>query len=259
MKVAKLYPLRGKNIVSIRWQHLLVTLLVIGVVRVTYGEAEKTASSRSQQLLSSLRQSRASYDTVAVRFTQSKSLSLLDVTLESQGMVFFQRPGRMRYEMIAPVQSLLLYNGKKVQNYAFSEGQWKRLRSPGAAVVGKVLRQIGAWMQGDFSKDQEMFEITVYASEQGGGRIHLTPRSDALREFVQGIELNVETAPDYRVSRVTIRESDTDRTVLLFDQELTNPRIPEDTFKSPKASAACRSLFRKAEDSAVNKVEEQDP
>ncbi len=259
MKVATLYPSRGKNIVLIRWQHLLITLLVIGTGRVTQGGTAQTATSRSQQLLNSLRQSRASYDTVAVRFTQSKSLSLLDVTLESKGLVFFQRPGWVRYEIISPVQSLLLYNGKKVRSYAFSEGQWKLLRSPGAATVGKVLRQIGVWMQGDFSGDQEMFEIDVHPSEQGGGRIHLTPRSDTLREFVQGIELNVEKAPDYRVTRVTIRESDTDRTVLMFDQELKNPRIPEGTFKSPKASIACRELFRKVRDSAANKVEEQDP
>ncbi len=259
MGVTLLYPSRRKNVAAIGRRYLLTTLLLMGVVRVTQGETEKTTASRSQELLSSLRESRASYDAVAVHFTQSKHLMLLDVKLESEGIIFFQRPKLLRYEIIAPFQSLLLYNGKKVRSYAFSEGQWRLLRSPGAATVGKVFRQLGSWMQGDFSADQEMFEINVHPSEQGGGRIDLVPRSDTLREFIQSIELTVEKAADYRVSRVTIRESDTDRTVLLFTQELNNPQIPEGTFESPDASVACQKLFREAGDSEAKKVEEQKP
>ncbi len=259
MDIVPSYPSCAKRSVAPAWCCLLVTLLVVGIVRVTQGGTENTDTSRSEALLSSLRQSRASYDTVAVYFTQRKRLALLDVTLESKGMIFFQRPHWVRYEIIAPIQSLLLYNGKKVQNYVFSQGQWKLLRSPGAAVVGKVFRQLGSWMQGDFSADQKMFEIKVHPSEQGEGRIDLIPRSDTLREFIQRIELNVEKAPDYRVNRVTIRESDTDHTVMVFEQELNNPDIPQDTFKTPDSSAACQGLFRKAGDSTVNKVEEPTP
>ncbi len=220
-----------------------MTALLLSVGRADDVGSTSKQKSDSPPLLQLLRESRAPYHTFATRFVQHKRLAMLDVTLESEGMIFFRRPGSIRYEIIAPVQSLLMYDGKKVRCYAFSEGTWKLLNSPGATAVGQVLRQIGRWIQGDFDADSKMFEIEVVPAEDEGGAIHLVPRSEAFRKYIQRIIIHVEKAPDYRVTRVTIRESDVDVTEMCFRQELRNQPIPEGTFFSPEASEACQALF----------------
>jgi outer membrane lipoprotein-sorting protein len=223
---------------------------LLSLLSVTTGRAESAASAKGQtelpqqpELLKLLRESRSPYHTFATRFTQRKRLAMLDVTLESEGMIFFSRPGSVRFEMLAPVRSLMIYDGKKVRCYTFTEGAWRLLNNPAATALGQVLRQIGRWIQGDFDADRKMFAIDVAPSETGAGCIRLTPRSEALTKYIQRIEIYVEKAREYQVTRVIIRESDVDLTDMRFRQELRNQPVPEGTYTSPEASSACQNVF----------------
>jgi outer membrane lipoprotein-sorting protein len=213
---------------------------------------ERTDDSSQQPLLRRLRESRAPYDRFATRFIQHKRLAILDVAIESEGMIFFQRPGSIRYEILSPAKSVLTYDGKDVRCFAFSESKWSQLKNPGATAIGQVLRQIGCWIQGNFDADQKMFEIVVESSENGGGVINLIPRSKAMADYIQKIEIHVEKASEYRVTQVIIRESDVDVTEMIFQQELLNQSIPQGAFSSPDASDACRAIFPKEGDRDPN-------
>jgi len=226
----------------------MAILVVAGSAVRSPADPAQSDSTQQPPLLRLLRESRAPYHTVAVRFTQNKRMTILDVTLKSEGMIFFRRPGLIRYEVVSPVKSLLLHNGKKAQCYAFTEGQWEQLRSPGASAVGRILRQIGHWIQGDFDTDQKMFDLSVQPWEEGAGRIQLTPRSEALAEYIQQVDIYVDKAPQYEVKRVVIHESNVDTTELLFRQEQRNKPIPEDTFVSAQASQACLDVFPQTQD-----------
>jgi outer membrane lipoprotein-sorting protein len=223
---------------------LLLTLpMMAGRAESDVYSKEQAGSPQQSELLRMLRESRASYHAFATRFVQRKHLAILDVDLQSEGMIFFRRPGSVRYEILSPVRSLMTYDGKKVQCYTFTEGAWKQLNNPAATAIGQVLRQIGRWIQGDFDTDRKMFDIDVAPSDNDAGCIRLTPRNKALTKYIQRVEIYVEKAPDYRVTRVIIRESEVDFTDMRFRQELRNPSIPEGAFSSPEASSACLQIF----------------
>lgn len=216
--------------------------------------AKEQAGSPKPELLRLLRESRAPYNTFATRFSQRKHLDMLEVDLTSEGMIFFSRPGLVRYEILSPVRSLMAYDGKKVRCYAFSESKWRLLNNPSATAIGQVLRQIGRWIQGDFDADRKMFEISVVPSAQGGC-IHLVPRSEAVTRYIRRIEIYVEkTADSYGVNRVIIRESDVDTTEMRFRQELRNQTVPEGAFSSPEASDACQAVFPPEENPDPNEA-----
>jgi outer membrane lipoprotein-sorting protein len=230
---------------SIRATRLCVSFLAaILFVAVPADASEKQVDAPQQpDLLRLLRESREPYGTFATRFVQHKHLDMLDVNLVSEGMIFFSRPGSVRYEIVSPVRSLMVYDGKKVRCYAFSEDKWHLLNNPGVTAIGQMLRQIGRWIQGDFDADRKMFEISVVPSAEGGS-ICLVPRSEALAQYIRRIEIHVEKrSGDYGVDRVVIRESDVDTTEMRFRQELRNRPVPEGTFSSPDASDACRAVF----------------
>lgn len=233
---------------------LSVILTVTGLAFCSDAPKEQANSPEQPALLRLLRESRAPYHSFATRFTQRKKLAMLDVSLDSEGMIFFERPGSVRYEILAPVRSLMAYDGKKVRCYAYTEGKWSLMNSPGATAIGQVLRQIGRWVQGDFDADRKMFDIQVVVDPNGGGCIHLTPRSSAVAEYIKRIEIYVEKKSDYHVTRVVIRESDVDTTEMQFRQELSNPSIPEGTFVSPQASDACQAVFAKKDRSDPNEA-----
>lgn len=245
--------------VYFRWALLLTILAVTANAPRSLTAQEQPDSAQQPPLLWLLRESRAPYHTVAVRFTQNKRLTILDVTLKSEGMIFFRRPGLIRYEVISPVKSLLIHNGKKARCYAFTEDRWELLRSPGVSAVGRVLQQIGHWIQGDFDTDQKMFDLSVLPWDKGAGRIRLTPHSDALAEYIQRVDIYVDKAPQYEVKRVVIHESNVDTTELLFRLERRNKPIPEDTFSSAQASQACLEFFRQSQDDDPNNIEKPEP
>jgi hypothetical protein len=184
---------------------------------------------------------------------------MLDVTLESEGMIFFSRPGSIRFEMLSPVRSLMLYDGKKVRCYTFTDGAWKLLNNPAATAIGQVLRQIGRWIQGDFDADRKMFDIDVVPAETGAGCIRMLPRNEALSKYIQRIEIYVEKAPEYRVTRVLIRESDVDMTDMRFRQELRNQPTPEGTYSSAEATSACLSVFPRENPPDPNEAKKPKP
>jgi outer membrane lipoprotein-sorting protein len=225
-----------------RARHLLLMILLTGA-GLCAAPAEDRAAAAPSSLLERLRDARLDTRTVAVRFTQTKQLALLDVTLTSEGWIFYQRPDSVRYEIRSPIRSLLMYDGRRVRNFAHSEGAWQRLRSPAADAVGRVMRQIGHWLQGDFTTDGSLFEVSAEASPESAGVIALVPKTEALREFIQRIELTVVRDPEYRVSRVVIRESAQDVTQLHFRQETLDAALPAGTFDRADVSEACEKVF----------------
>lgn len=255
MTVAKLSPLRIRAIgvsAPVTWVLSLAIVMVAADGPCLYAGQEQNDSAQQPPLLRLLRESRASYHTVAVQFTQTKRLAILDVTLKSEGMIFFRRPGLIRYEIVSPARSLLIHDGKRARCYAFTEGQWELLRSPGATAVGRVLRQIGHWIQGDFDTDQKMFDLSVLPWAEGAGCIRLTPRSEGLAEYIHSVHIYVDDGPDYQVRRVVIHESEVDTTELLFRRERRNKSVPEGTFVSPDASDACVDFFRQTQQDDPN-------
>ncbi len=251
--------IRPRCVETQNFASLHIWVILLSILSLVPGRAESAAGPKDQagappqpELLKLLRESRAPYQAFATRFVQRKHLAILDTDLQSEGMIFFRRPGSVRYEMLAPVRSLMTYDGKKVQCYTFTEGAWKLLNNPAATAIGQVLRQIGRWIQGDFDADRKMFDIDVVPADNYAGCIRLIPRSTALAKYIQRVEIYVAKAPDYRVTRVIIRESEVDLTDMRFRQELRNPSIPEGTFSAPEASGACRGIFPREERSDPN-------
>lgn len=258
MRTARLLPLWTKTrtgSVTIRWMLLLAVLSATADTPCLHADQKSADSTQQPPLLRLLRESRGPYQTVAVRFVQNKRLTILDVILKSEGMIFFRRPGLIRYEIVSPVKSLLLHDGQKTRCYAFTEGRWELLRSPGVNAVGRILKQIGHWIQGDFDADQKMFHLNVLPWDKGAGRIQLTPRSKTLAEYIRQIDIYVDKAPSFQVSRVVLHESDVDTTEMLFGQERRNKPIPEKTFVSPDLSQACLDFFVQTENEDPNELE----
>lgn len=160
-------------------------------------------------------------------FVQERHLSILIDPLTSKGRCFFIRPQQLRWEIVQPYHSLLIYNNKRIAKFDIQEGQLRKLHTAGEDLMRGILGQIIAWMQGDFEAAAKVYHLQMYQKET----LHLLlkPRSKELAVNIQTIELIFSEAMDY-IQTVRIIESPMDFIRIDFRQVEHNTGIPEQIF-----------------------------
>jgi len=126
----------------------------------------------------------------ATRFTQRKHMTLLDVDLESEGMIFF-RSRTWFATRSSRGAVLMMYDGKKVRCYAFSEANESAEQPAPSHRAG--LATDWPLIQGT-SMPTARCSISACLSEDGV--VHPPGASQqGLTEYIQRIEIYVEKTP----------------------------------------------------------------
>ena len=182
--------------------------------------------------------------TLATRFRQEKHFSFMDKPLVSQGFILFESPDRIRFDITEPFQSAMLSDGKKIERYEFLDGQWRPIQSNAGKSIKLVMQQIGQWMQGKFSNQKRLFDLSVSADDPNGYVVlDLEPRPKQFRQYIEKIRIHVSKPPEYHITRIVIYEPQGDRFALAFQQEILNKDLPENCFSKPQAAEQCQELF----------------
>jgi len=154
------------------------------------------------------------------------------------GVVYFERPGRMRWEYESPEQKLFLVDGKNVWFYVPADRTVSRAkmkessdwRTPVALLAGKAdlaklcrnLELVGSTMPPSTSQEKP--------SSPEDSVLRCTPRSDsgAMGEEIRDVILEVD--PHSYLVRVVIRQPGNLRTEFRFGNWEENVPIPPDKF-----------------------------
>lgn len=162
---------------------------------------------------------------VQATFTQEKHLQILAQPLQSHGLLIFAAPDRLRWEYQAPLPSVLLMDGGRVQRFVKTGGTWTEDASAALPAMSFVMQEIGRWMNGRFDENPD-FDARL----EPGGRIVLTPRKDALATVIQKIVLQLAKTPGV-IESVTVYEDDHNFTRLHFKDVTVNQPIDPAMFK----------------------------
>ncbi len=171
-------------------------------------------------------------ESVFTRFAQERHLSLFQEPLRTEGYLCFQKPGRIRWEVTQPYQSILVSDGKGVAQFERADGQWKKLDLGLADAMQSVVAQIGAIMEGRYASQQRDYSISA-TNTADGPALTLIPLQPAMLKMMQAIEIYL--TPDFRVTRrVVLREQDGDFTDIRFSEQMAEPPLPPGTFDRDK-------------------------
>ena len=165
-------------------------------------------------------------DSLEVAFQQEKHLKAFADVLTTHGMVYFQAPDKIRVETQKPYRSVMIFDGGSVAKYERIEGDWLKVDVPRAEVSQSVNKQISEWLTGKFRSQAEIYEFFVSSEKE----IRLTPRSDALKEFISSIDVFISSD---QVERVFIREPEGDETRMFFSVKGKNASLPPALFNKP--------------------------
>jgi len=205
---------------------------VLGLLGLLASPLAAQPTNQTTVLLDHIAQNLGRMESVFARFAQERHLSLFEEPLRSQGYLCFQKPGRLRWEITQPYQSILVSDGKGVAQYERIGDQWKKLELGLADAVQTVVAQIGAVMEGRYTGKQRDYTVTA-TNTADGPVITLTPQHPAMRKMMQAIEIHL--APDCRGTRqVVLREVGGDFTDIRFSEQVAEPPLPAGTFDRNK-------------------------
>jgi outer membrane lipoprotein-sorting protein len=190
-------------------------------------QARPLSHDELQALLNRLETNLGGLKTLQAGFVQEKHLAIFTDVVKSEGLILFERPDRVRFEITKPFRSVLVTSGKSVARYEYESVGWRKLDAGDAPMVLIVTKQIGAWLEGRFRDENDIYGISAEVSETP--TVILTPREEGLRKYISSIRLRLDSAVT-RVASVTICEPSGDYTLMTFVDEERNATLPASAF-----------------------------
>ena len=165
-------------------------------------------------------------------FEQEKKLRVFKKPVKSTGVLIFERPDKIRWEMRKPFRSLLIVNGTKVAKFEWVDGKRRAIKlGRGADALLVAMNRLRAWFTGEF--DEKTFAIEV--KEKPETVLTLRPKAKALKARIERIEFH--PAKDLKsMRRVVIVEASGDVTTMRFSNHKANQPAKKGTFSTKDPS-----------------------
>jgi hypothetical protein len=153
---------------------------------------------------------------VLAEFTEVKELALLSAPIESRGVLHFIPPDRMARRTLAPVESTLVVDGKRVLFRDASGAAPADLSGDPSAK--EFVDNFTTIFRGDLAALRAKYAVR-FASEPPRWRLALEPKDAVLRRFVASVTLAGEGET---MREMVLIERDGDRTTTRFGRVETD-------------------------------------
>ena len=214
----------GRSKISLNWLTSFLLMLMIqlspSVINAQTGLKNKGSEEyqtldidTQQKKLKLIENKLGSIKTLRTNFTQKRHMSLFLDVLSSEGILFFQKPDLLRWELRAPYQSIMIFNKGDVAKFQLKDGKLKKLKSGMEDLMRGVLKQILSMMQGNFKKVSESYSIEV--KEGTDYLLLMHPKSEGMAKAISFIELHVSKS-SFHMERIVIREPTDDYLEIIF-------------------------------------------
>ena len=204
---------------------LLLLLLPLAGTRaqtsrpVTPGEQQRVL----EKIASAARQAR----TITCDFVQTKTLSILDETITSRGLMLYRQDNRLRWEYHAPYHSIFILDDRKILMQAGEDRNVIDVES------SKLFREIVKIMMNSVSgnglTDARSFTARYHRDSDSTWRITLIPVQREIRKMFSVIELTFNTG-NYSVDKVRMEESNGDETIIELSAKQFNATLEDEIF-----------------------------
>lgn len=169
--------------------------------------------------LAAIAQARANLTTLQGPFTQTKTLALMATQIRSSGVVYMERPARLRWELAAPdsvtywmLPTGLAYKGKNGQGTL-----------PVTDKMAPQLADMKAFLGGDLAALKGRYDFKELPDTTGAVTIQATPK---VVEGARFKEVVLTLDPDLvRPRKIVLVEGAKDRTEIVFGELKKNAPI----------------------------------
>ncbi len=165
-----------------------------------------------------LRAAAGKISSIRATFVQEKHMKVLVRPLVSEGLLYFQAPGSLRWEYRYPIESILVSHAGKTQKYIRKDGKLVADAAASAPALQFVTDEISRWLKGSFDENP-----IFSASLQAGSRIILTPKDKSFGHMIQRIELVLSKRPGVMDAVIVYESEDSFTRIQFMNVEINQP------------------------------------
>lgn len=194
----------------------LLAILVFAAMAFTSVQQEQLLSSEEQAgVLDQFSARLKAIKSFQAEFVQDRHIQAFLDVLQTKGIIRFEAPDKLRWEVREPYVSIAILNGKKAAKYDIENGNVTRMTGM-EDFLYDVLHQISVIIRGDFQGITNSFQIKVGKKDQQY-ILYLQPINHDLSKNISGMQI-LSDARLERVQQVRIFEPQGDRIEITFSQ-----------------------------------------
>lgn len=207
---------------------IITSLFLIIFVNLLYARSSQLLSAEEQnKILKTITENLSAVANLKSEFKQIRYMEVLVEPLVSEGLCYFEKPDKLRWELTEPYQSILIYNDDQVAKFNVHDDKLEKLNLGAKDLMRAILKQIISWMQGDFSEAVNIYNLKIYKSETY--KLELIPKSEELIKSIQSIEM-VFNEDLKNISTVKINETNNNYITIKFINERKNISLNKQIF-----------------------------
>lgn len=214
------------------YRHLSVLLLILALLMVvgSTGRVLAETTLTLPEVLAELKQEAARTETLQSHFVQEKTLAMFDQVLSSEGVLYYQAPDNLRWELLTPTASGFIIQGSGGVNWNSVSGQIQRFSVEDDPVMGMIAGQLLAWTRMDMDWLEQRYRLELVASSPV--TMHLYPLDAAEAGFITRIKVTFAPQLEH-VAEVVMEEQQGDSTRLHFVEVTRNQPLGDGVFMPP--------------------------
>jgi outer membrane lipoprotein carrier protein len=186
----------------------------------------KLTPEQQKEIIQKIEKSASAMTAMQCQFTQTKSMKLLSREMKSEGVMYFKKPDKLRWQYTSPYDYTFILNGDKVRIKSTKSTQDINVQG------NKMFRQITSIIlnsiTGDGLKSTSDFGVEMYKSDKGYFA-KLYPKKKEVKQIYNVIEIHFDTALTM-VNMVKMEEKTGDVTLVRLNNIKTNAPVNETLF-----------------------------
>jgi len=167
----------------------------------------------------------ASTNTINSQFIQEKNLSFIEEKIVSKGILFYEKPDKLRLEYTEPFTYILIMNGERMMTDNGSKKSEYDLKSN--KMFSEINDLIISSVKGNILGSPN-FKSVLYENPEKIF-ISLIPLEQEMSKYIKNIGLFIDKK-DYAIEELQITEQSDDYTLIRFTNKTINESIPAGSF-----------------------------
>ncbi|MGD8255099.1 MAG: outer membrane lipoprotein carrier protein LolA [Syntrophobacterales bacterium] len=208
---------------------LIIGLILHGSTLFSFQEADAETQLTAAEVLEQLQAKAETLQSLQGDFEQRKFSRLLITPLESGGRLFWQPPGRLRWEVVHPAHLTLVAHG---ENILLLYPDLKKARLYRQPFGGGLLERItGATDDPEALQRQYSIQVALVAQGGSGRWIQMTmePKSARRARYFKRLEIKINPNT-WLPEEISIQQSNKDWTVIYLSNLQENTKLPDGLF-----------------------------
>jgi len=207
-------------------KQILFSFLIFLSPCISVSAQTKLTPEQQKEIIQKIDKSASAMTAMQCQFSQTKSMKLLSREMKSEGVMYFKKPDKLRWQYTSPYDYTFILNGDKVRIKSTKSTQDINVQG------NKMFRQITSIILNSITggglKSTSDFGVEMYKSDKGYFA-KLYPKKKEVKQIYNVIEIHFDPALTM-VNMVKMEEKTGDVTLVRLNNIKTNTPVNESLF-----------------------------